>query len=349
MSRKEPPARNVKRVTIKDVAAAAGVSPMTVSNVVNGKHQFVGERTRKAVEREIARLNYRVQHNARSLRVARRRAVGMIVVDESPAFLSDHFTAHIVAGLTNILSLEDHTVSIQGIRGDQIDKAAIVRNLAVDGFCVIMSGTPQARRQIIDRLVRLDQPVVLIQEPLPPPAGDICIVRQDDAGGGRLIADHLAARRVNHLLVVIPGLEWPAIDERVAGLRQGIAAAGGDIRIDIVETAGEDFDSTQTAVGAWLDRNPLPGAIVGANDRLAIAAMALLEARGVAVPGKVRITGFNGFESRRYARPLITTVKSSVYEMGEQAGRLLLERFGSGHFPVREVVLPVHFDLGETT
>jgi len=67
------------------------------------------------------------------------------------------------------------------------------------------------------------------------------------------------------------------------------------------------------------------------------------------VPGKVRITGFNGFESRRYARPLITTVKSSVYEMGEQAGRLLLERFGSGHFPVREVVLPVHFDLGETT
>ena len=141
MPRKDPPARFAKRVTIKDVAAAAGVSPMTVSNVVNGKHQFVGERTRKAVEREIARLNYRVQHSAWSLRVARRRSVGMIVVDESPAFLSDHFTAHIVAGLTNILSHEDHTVSIQGIRGDRIDKAAIVRNFAVDGFCVIMSGT----------------------------------------------------------------------------------------------------------------------------------------------------------------------------------------------------------------
>ena len=348
MPRKDPPARFAKRVTIKDVAAAAGVSPMTVSNVVNGKHQFVGERTRKAVEREIARLNYRVQHSAWSLRVARRRSVGMIVVDESPAFLSDHFTAHIVAGLTNILSHEDHTVSIQGIRGDRIDQAAIVRNFAVDGFCVIMSGTPAARRRIIDSLVRLDQPIVLIQEPIAPPDGDICIVRQDDAGGGRLIADHLAARRVRRLLVVVPGLEWPAVDG-VAGLRQGIAAAGGDIVIDLVETAGEDFDSTQAAVAAYLDRNPLPGAIVGANDRLAIAAMSLLESRGIAVPGEVRVTGFNGFEARRYARPLITTVKSPVYEMGERAGALLLERFSSGKFPVREVVLPVHFEIGETT
>jgi DNA-binding LacI/PurR family transcriptional regulator len=349
MPRKDPPARTSKRVTIKDVAAAAGVSPMTVSNVVNGKHQFVGERTRKTVEREIARLNYRVQHSAWSLRVARRRAVGMILVDESPAFLADHFSGQIVAGLTNILSRADHTVSIQGIRGDQLDNASIIRNFAVDGFCVTLSGTPDARRRMIDSLVRLDQPLVLIQEPIPPPAGDVCIVRQDDAGGGRLIADHLAARRVGRLLVVVPGLEWPAVDERVAGLRRGIAAAGGDVTIDIIETAGEDFDSTQTAVAAYLDNHPLPGAIVGANDRLAIAAMSLLESRGIAVPGKVRITGFNGFESRRYARPLITTVRSAAYEMGERAGELLLERLSTGAFPVREVVLPVHFDLGETT
>ena len=85
---------------------------------------------------------------------------------------------------------------------------------------------------------------------------------------------------------------------RRAGRRpaSGIAAAGGDILIDLVETAGEDFDSTQAAVAAYLDQNPLPGAIVGANDRLAIAAMSLLESRGIAVPGDVRVTGFNGFE-----------------------------------------------------
>jgi DNA-binding LacI/PurR family transcriptional regulator len=337
-----------KRVTIKDVAKAADVSPMTVSNVVNGKHQFVGERTRKIVEREIARLNYRVQHSARSLRVDRRHSVGMIFVDEAPSFL-DHFNAHVVGGLSNVLSRADYTVTVQGIRANRFSEASIIRNFAVDGFCVVLSGTTAERNTIIEGLVRLDQPLVLIQEPIVSPNAETCVVRQDDAGGGRLIADHLAARRVNTVLVMVPSEVWPAIDERVSGLRQGFAAAGGHVEIDVVRAKTEEFDSARAALIAHLDRFPLPDAIVGANDRLAIAALSVLLDRGIPVPERVKVTGFNGFEQRRYARPLITTVISSAYEMGERAGHMLLERFASDRFPTNEIVLPVHFDLGETT
>jgi len=338
-----------KRVTIKDVAKAADVSPMTVSNVVNGKHQFVSERTRKAVEREIARLNYRVQHSARSLRVSRRRSVGMIFVDESPSFLVDHFNAHVVAGLCNVLSTADHTVTVQGIRAGQFNQSSIIRNFAVDGFCVVLSGPPDARSTILDSLINLDQPLVLMQEPIASPNQETCIVRQDDAGGGRLLADHLAARRVGTVLVVVPSQNWPAIDQRVAGLREGFQAAGGDVRIDVVHAETEEFDSARAAVMGYLDRHPLPDAIVGGNDRFAIAAMSILLDRGIAVPERVKITGFNGFEQRRYARPLVTTVISSAYELGERAGQMLLTRFEEGRFPTRELVLPVHFELGETT
>jgi DNA-binding LacI/PurR family transcriptional regulator len=322
---------------------------MTVSNVINGKKQYVSERTRKAVEREILRLNYRVQQSARSLRVSHRRSVGMIYVDESPSFLSDHFNAHIAAGLSNVLSRADHTVTVQGMPGDRFSESSIIRNFAVDGFCVILSGTPAERGRIIDAILRLDQPLVLIQEPIAPPNGETCIIRQDDAGGGRLIADHLAARRVGHVLVLVPSQEWPAIDERVAGLRQGFAAAGDTVRIDVVQAKTEEFDSARAAVSGYLDRHPLPDAVVGGNDRLAIAALSLLLDRGVAIPERVKVTGFNGFEQRRYARPLITTVISSAYEMGEHAGRMLLDRFASDRFPTNEILLPVYFERGETT
>lgn len=338
-----------KRVTIKDVAKAADVSPMTVSNVVNGKHQFVSERTRKAVEREIARLNYRVQHSARSLRVSRRRSVGLIFVDESQSFLADHFNAHVVAGLCNVLSVADHTVTVQGLRADQFNQSSIIRNLAVDGFCVVLSGSPSERSAVIDSLVHLDQPLVLIQEPIASPNRETCIVRQDDAAGGRLLADHLAARRVASVLVVVPSQIWPAIDQRISGLREGFQAAGGDVRIDVVQARTEEFDSARAAVTAYLDRHPLPDAIVGGNDRLAIAAMSILLDRGIAVPERVKITGFNGFEQRRYARPLVTTVVSAAYELGERAGQMLLTRFEEGEFPQREVVLPVYFEMAETT
>ena len=68
------------RATIKDVAKAAEVSPMTVSNVINGRTQFVSPATRKRVEREIERLGYRRSSNARNLRVAEQRSIGMVIV-----------------------------------------------------------------------------------------------------------------------------------------------------------------------------------------------------------------------------------------------------------------------------
>ena len=82
----------LKRVTIKDVAKAANVSPMTIYNVINRRSKFVSSKTRLRVENEIERLNYRRQIAARNLRASHQYSVGMIVLDESPKFLTDFFT-----------------------------------------------------------------------------------------------------------------------------------------------------------------------------------------------------------------------------------------------------------------
>lgn len=337
------------RATIKDVAKAAEVSPMTVSNVINGRMQFVSAATKKRVEREIERLGYRRSSNARNLRVSEQRSIGMVIIDESPAFLADFFTCQVVAGLANVLNHADHTLTIQGMPGAGLAQSMIMRNFEVAGFCAMISGPETERLAAIERLADLNQPVVVFQQELANAGADICTVRQDDRGGGRLIGDHLLARRVADILMVIPHQPWPAVENRVAGIRDSIAAAGSPAEVTVLEAASESFADVQAAVATYLDGHPLPGAIVGANDPVATAAMLLLTDRGVRVPEDIRVVGFNGFEAHRYARPHMTTVISPAYQVGERAGLAMLARLKSGTFEQPDYVLPVVFDPGFTT
>ena len=337
------------RATIKDVAIAAGVSPMTVSNVLNGRMQFVSPTTKKRVEREIGRLNYRRSANARNLRISEQRSIGMVIVDESPFFLADHFTCQVVAGLANVLNGADYTLTVQGMRGDQVAGSMIMRDFEVGGFCAMISGPPRARRAVIEQLAGLDQPVVIFQEALDTARPDFCVVRQDDKGGGRLLADHLLARRVESYLVIVPRQGWPAIENRVAGLREGLGASSPPVEITVVECASESFADVQAATARHLDHHSLPGAIVGANDQIAAAAMLHVLDQGHRIPEDVRVVGFNGFEAHRYARPRLTTVISSPYAIGEQAGKAMLRRLAAGSFEAPEYIVPVVFDPNSTT
>ena len=127
----------IKRSTIKDVAKAANVSSMTVSNVINRRSGFVSYKTRLRVEQEIVRLNYRRQTAARNLRASHQHSVGMIVLDDSPKFLTDFFTTELVAGLANVLNNADYTMTIQGINSRNLANSMIMRSLEVGGLCVL--------------------------------------------------------------------------------------------------------------------------------------------------------------------------------------------------------------------
>jgi LacI family transcriptional regulator len=86
-----------RRVTLTDVAVAAGVSVTTASNVVNGRLQMMSAATRARVENAMRVLKYRPDEGARSLRLAQKRTIGLIVVDDSPRFLTDAMNTNIIA------------------------------------------------------------------------------------------------------------------------------------------------------------------------------------------------------------------------------------------------------------
>ena len=339
----------IKRATIKDVAKAANVSSMTVSNVINRRSAFVSSKTMLRVEQEIVRLNYRRQTSARNLRYSHQHSVGMIVLDESPKFLTDFFTTELVAGLANVLNNADYTMTIQGISSKNLVDSMIMRSLDVGGLCIMLSGTETERQEVIEQLLSLKQPLVVFQQEIKEKNEYLCVVRQDDYYGGQLVGQHLLSKDVKDLLVLRPNQNWPAIENRIRGLIRIFEKSTDQPKIIILDTGSESFSDVQTSLSNYLVQNPLPSSIFGCNDQIAYASILLLKDKGFNVPQDVRVIGFNGFEAHRHLLPNLTSVISSAYKMGQIAGESMLSYFSTGSFPNSDTNLPVKIISGDTT
>ena len=337
------------RPTIKDVAAAADVSLATVSNVINGKVSSVGEKTRRRVLKTIEKLGYRPQSAGRRLRTSRRHSIAMVLVDESEAYLADGFAANMVPGFTDTLNRRGYSAVIHGCRRSEFGKSVVVQNLEVDAYCMFLSGNADERANIIKQIEALKQPIVLVEETAHSQSPDIAIVRQDDWSGGLQLADHLLARNARNIAFVMPELVWPAVEARIGGMQEGIQRAGRTDLLKLIKCRSESFDDVTAALSAYLDKHPLPDAIASANDHIGIAVMQHLEKRGLKVPGDTLVTGFNGFEYRRYANPLLTSVKSPARALGVAAAEALIGRVENGRFEKQEILLPVSLLQGEST
>ena len=337
------------RATIRDVAAAACVSPMTISNFVNGRAGTMREETAQRIAAEIARLEYRPHSMGRALRTARVFSVGMLIVDERPTFLADAFITQIVAGLTNALSVHGYGLLLQGVPARQFEAATPFNSDRTDGICVFLSGHVPRRREMLERVLALGQPVIAFEETDELSFLDTCIVRQDNAGGSRALGELLWTQGARRFLLLVPSITWPTASGRRAGLTAFLKTKGDAASLQTMSSGSGLFHETQQRLGLWLDTHGLPDAIVAPNDQTGIAAMRLLQVRGVRVPGQVMITGFNGFEFWQYSDPVLTTVRSAAYEMGSRGAEEMIARLSAGCFAEAIVTLPVTLQPGGST
>ena len=335
--------------TIRDVAEAAGVSPMTVSNFLNERTGTMRPETRGRIEAAVARLGYRPHSMARSLRLAKQLSIGMIIIDEAPQYLADPFTTHVVAGLSNRLNSMGYGLLLQGLSEEAFRSSSLVRGIRTDAICVVLSGADPVRRGIVETLLALGQPLLVFQDMLRFPGADLCTIRQADREGGRLVGHEVLKLGARRLVALIPEVHWPAIAERVRGLRDAIRESGAEVSLRVVRCGDAELNDTRAALAAAIAQHGRPDAIVAGNDQMGIAAMKLMAEQGLAVPGDVAITGFNAFEFWQYTTPVLTTVRSPAYEMGGRGGGEILKRLTEGRFEHAEIVYPVALQPGSST
>jgi len=337
-----------KNITLKDVSIAAGVSVMTVSNVMRGKMGAVSEETRQRVESVVKQLNYKPNVNARNLRSSSSKSIGMIISDNDPAFLSDPFISQLVSGLSNVLSSKDYSLDIQGVIPEQFEQANMLSKLSNDALCAILCGPQQSRKQNLELLKTIDLPTIVFQETMNCRGADIAIIRQEDQGGGYDLGQHLVKCNVKKVLFIRSSTDWPAIEQRELGLRMAFGEASRHVECETLASTSENFEDVQETVKQYLEHS-MPDAIVAATDAMAIAAMRMCEQLDFKVPSGILVAGFNGFSERQFAAPLLTTVTSQAFEMGVRAGEVLLERLSTGRFERKNIVFPTQLLIGDST
>jgi len=334
-----------KRVTLKDVARKSGVSVMTVSNVINGKFKHVTDETRRRVEKAIATLGYRTNLAGKSLRLARRFAIGMIIVDPSPTFIADAYTTNLVAGLSNYLNRQGYGLLLQGTPLKDLAEIMMLRQSLVDGICIFCSGSLAERRKVYDELSKHNEPLIVFQDKVTPQTPSVLSLRQDDAAGGGMLADLVAGAGARRLVYLTLAHRWPALEAREKGVKSRLRR-WPDANLTVLASPAADFDTVQRTLADHVAACGFPEVVLAGNDQMAMAAQSWLLDQGINVPGEVKVTGFNAFDFSRFARPTLTTIRSPAYEMGEQGGREMLARLASGSFSRNDIVLPVKLERG---
>ncbi|GAA2727647.1 LacI family DNA-binding transcriptional regulator [Cellulomonas aerilata] len=307
-------------VTMHDVARRAGVSVKTVSNVVNG-YAHLRPATKERVEAAIAELGYQVNVAARNLRQGRTGMIGLAVPELSQPYFAQLADLVIQAG-------EDLGVTVlieqTGAQRDrELEVLHGARRRMRDGLIL----SPLALGEEDRAALSVDYPLVLLGERIfHGPTDHVTMANED---GGYAATRHLLdlGRRRIAILGAHPGAPTGSASLRIAGYRRALDEAGLALDPALVVPG----DRWQRATGAeamsrLLDSGTAVDAIFGLNDAMALGALRVLSARGLAVPDDVAVVGFDDLDDARYSTPSLTSVDPGRHDIARTAVRLLVER-----------------------
>ncbi|MCB2099833.1 MAG: LacI family DNA-binding transcriptional regulator [Rhodobacterales bacterium] len=311
--------RGGQNPTLRDIAEAAGVSTATVSRVLNSP-DAVRPALRERVSRTIAELGYVPHGAARALASQRSRTIGAII----PTLDNAIFAAGIEAferrldqdGYTLFVALSDYDPQhelrhMRGLLGRGVDGMLLVGGLheAASYDLIRRQGRPYVNTWVHD-----------------PRGGHPCI-GFDNRSASRRAAEHLLDLGHRRIAMIAGVLAFnDRARERVAGVRDALAARGLDLAdADLVERR-YDIAEARQAMGQLLEGPRPPSAVVCGNDVQAIGALLECQARGVAVPGQVSIIGFDDLPLTAHLAPALTTMHVPSRDMGRRAAEYLLDR-----------------------
>ena len=324
-------------ITIKDVAKRAGVSPSTVSRVVNAS-ESISEPTAQRVQAAIAELGFRPNVFGRKLKSARSWTFGVLLPS-----LSNPIFGEVVEGIQKAAHSAGYSVLITCSNYHESEEHNAIETMLanrVDGLILTVADADHSTQ--LDRLDAMNIPYVLLfNQPKGPNRSAVTV---DNRAAGRLVAEEFIQLGHRHLGMIAGSFD--ASDRsrlRFSGFEEGIAEAGLEspalVEVDFVE------GRISRAVSKLLDRDNAPTALFCSTDLLALSVIGALRTLCVAVPEEVSVIGFDGISFGRLSHPSLATVVQPSHAMGQSAVQHLLGRLTGGATP-SVLVLPTNYRPG---
>ncbi|MBS4178878.1 LacI family DNA-binding transcriptional regulator [Lederbergia citrea] len=320
------------KVKLEDVAKAAGVSPTTVSRVLNNRG-YISDRTRAKVEEAIKELNYYPNDVARSLFKKRTNFIGLILPT-----VSNPFFGQLALYIENLCSTLGYKVILCNSSG-QIEKeksysTMLIRH-QVDGMIVC------SYNRGIDTYMYPKLPIVAIDHYLSP---TIPVVGSDNYAGGKLAIQHLIEQGCKSIIHINGPLEI----ETPAQLRR---KAYEDLVENSVtyELPFEDED-TIVSIRKILKEHPETDGIFASDDIIAAACLQVAREMNIHVPGQLKVVGYDGTETTMSLLPQLTTIKQPIEDIAKTSVLKLMDMIDNSEFSgPYETSLPVQLLINETT
>jgi LacI family transcriptional regulator len=319
------------QVTIRDVAAVAGVSPATVSRVLNGDPR-VAKPLAEKVHGAASRLGYRPNRQARSLRTRATTVLGLIISDIQNPF----FTA-IVRGVEDAASARGFSVVLANADEDLEKEQRYLEVAAAERMAGVVLSPATATRTHIDVLNERHIPLVTIDRRIRTAAVDSVTINNREAA--RQAVTHLIEQGCHRIGMVTGRQDVSSAEDRLAGYRDALRTAGLPVDPDLSERGEYRVEGGHTATLRLLSRTPRPDGLFVANNLMTVGALAALGELGLAYPDDVALAGFDDMSWAGLGPPL-TLVEQPTYEIGRTATELLMRRITGEDFDVQDVVLP---------
>lgn len=317
----------MKKVLLKDIAQAAGVSVALVSYVLNGKGKSnrVHQDTQRQVMRIAEKMGYRPNRIARSLRSGKTETIGVVVSD-----ISNPFFAHIARCIEDAAAQLGYTV-LFGSSDESADKMnLLISSLwskGVDGLIVVPC---EASTDMLEHWLGAGVPLVLLDRAV---KGLNChTVCLDNRGAGKMATDHLMDSGYKSIAMIAYDADLENMQERLEGYRQAMSAAGLAAETRVVQWGlNPDNELVERDISSLIESGT--DAIVFSTNTLALKSLPFLVQKQVNIPHELGVVCFDESEAFSLFSVPLTYLRQPIRDLAHESVKTLLSEIAEKTHP----------------